>query len=210
MISKAVQEAAGRTFKGATIAWGGGQCYDFDTPNPQIVTIEDIAYALAFTVRWRGQNRHNGGRVFYGVGQHCVFGAEEMLRAGHGVEKALEFLTHEDDEVVLPDFPGPAKNSVEGLRPFAKRQGDALAAHYGWPRPDPDLCKVWDMRMMNTEKRDIMTGHSADTFQTSDHVSMTEDLFPAFERRIVPYSHPAKAARRWLSLYRELGGPGYV
>jgi hypothetical protein len=196
-ISDGMAAQAGRTYRGATIAWGRGQCYDFDTPNPEIITEEDVAYALAYTVRWRGQTRFHGRRCFYGVGQHCVFGAEEMLAAGYGPAHALAFLTHEADEVVLPDFPGPAKACVPEFRAFAKRQGEALADRFGWDATDPDL---------TTEKRDLMPGHSADTFHSSARTSIHESEFPPFERELVPYAHPEVAAHRWLALYRMLGG----
>lgn len=205
-ISEAMAEAAGRTYRGATIAWGRGQCYDFDNPNPEIITLEDAAYALAYTVRWRGQTRFAGERCFYGVAQHCVFGAKMMLAEGFGPDNAMAFLLHELDEVVLPDFPGPVKASVPGFRELAKRQGEALASHLGFSCPDPDLVKRWDMRMMTTEKRDLMPGHEADTFHSSGHVPIDEVEFPAFARQIVPYAHPDVAALEWLAAYRHLGG----
>lgn len=205
-ISDEMAATAGRTYRGATIAWGRGECYDFDNPNPGIIDLEDVAYALAFTVRWRGQTRFRGQRCFYGVGQHCCFGAEEMLAAGHSSRDAFAFLWHEPDEVVLPDFPGPAKDCVPGFKPFAKRQGDALLQRFGYSIPNPDLCKEWDLRMMVTEKRDLMAGHEADTFHSSARTSISESRFPAFEREIVPYAHPEIAARRWLELYWQLGG----
>lgn len=200
-ISDEMAAAAGRTYRGATIAWGRGECYDFDAPNPEVITLEDIAYALAFTPRWRGQTRFAGARCFFGVGQHCVFGADRMMEEGHGRQAALDFLLHELDEVVLPDFPGPAKNSVPGFREFAKRQGEALGAHLGHRCRDADLIKRWDMRMMVTEKRDLMPGHEADAFHTSDRVTIDEVEFPAFATRIVPAAHPELAARDWLAAY---------
>lgn len=206
-ISDSTREAAGRTYRGATIAWGRGECYDFDAPNPEIITVEDIAYALAYTVRWRGQTRFRGHRCYYGVGQHCIFGAEEMVAAGMGRAHAFAFLLHELDEVALPDFPGPAKMCVPGFREFARKQGDALQDALGWPGPpDPDLCKRWDIRMLNTEKRDLMAGHERDTFHNSHRQSASVENFPPFEREIVPFAHPDVAAVRFLELYWQLGG----
>ena len=133
--------------------------------------------------------------------------AEEMLAAGYGEAHALGFLMHEPDEVVLPDFPGPAKACLPGFKDFARRQGDALIDRFGWAGPpDPDLCKRWDLRMMTTEKRDLMAGHEADTFHSSARTSISEDEFPAFEREIEPYCFPDEAATRWLELYHKLGG----
>lgn len=205
-VSEGMAERAGRTYRGATIAWGGGECYDFDNPNPEIISVEDVAYALAYTPRWRGQTRFRGRRCFYGVGQHCVFGAEEMLAAGCSTSDAFSFLWHEPDEVVLPDFPGPAKNSVPGFKAFAKRQGDALLDRFGYSIANPDLCKRWDLMVGVTEKRDLMAGHEADTFQTSSHAPVHETEFPPLARELVPYAHPDLAALRWLELYWQLGG----
>jgi hypothetical protein len=196
----------GHVYRGATIAWGEGKSYDFDTPNCEIITLEDIAYALAFTVRWRGQTRFRGSRCFFGVAQHCTFGAEAMIEEGYDRADAFSFLWHEADEVVLPDWPGPAKLCVPGLREFCKGQGQALLDHLGYTIPHPGLIKAVDARMMNTEKRDLMRGHEADTFHSSARQSIEDSAFPPFEREIVPYAHPELAAKRWLELYWQLGG----
>jgi hypothetical protein len=203
-ISAGMAERAGRTYRGATIAWGRGECYDYDRPNPEIITLDDIAHALAFTVRWRGQTIHRGRRCFFGVGQHCIFGAEEMLAEGYSRAQAFAFLVHEPDEITLPDYPGPAKQSVPGLREFAKRQGEAICAYRGWIDPDPDLTKAIDLRMMVTEKRDLMPGHQRDIFHSSARASIDEQAHRPFAREIIPYDHPAEAAPRWLELYHEL------
>lgn len=204
-ISAEMADAAARHIKGHTIAWGLGQCYNFDEPNPEIISLEDACYAWAYTVRWRGQTRQNGMRPFYGVGQHLVFGAEEMLTEGFNKHTIIAWIFHEDDEVVLPDFPGPAKNAVPGLREFAKRQGDALRQRFNIGRADADLMKRWDIRMMVTEKRDLMPGHEGDRFHTSDHRTIMEAEFAPFERRIIPYRHPEEAALRLMVLLDQMG-----
>lgn len=203
-VSEQMADAAARHITGACIAWGRGLIYDFDNPNPEIITLEDAAYALAYTVRWRGQTVQDGQRCFFGVGQHCLFGAEEMLAAGHGPANALGFLWHEPDEVVLPDFPGPVKPRVPGFRDLANTQGRALLDHFGISIPNPDLCKEWDMRMMVTEKRDLLTGHSNDRFHTSSHVTIREAEFPPFERTIIPFDHPTTAAVKFLEIHHWL------
>lgn len=205
-ITPEMADAAARQITGGCIAWGRGEVYDFEHPNPEIITLEDAAYALAYTVRWRGQTVQEGRRCFYGVGQHCVFGAMELRIAGHSPEDTLAFLFHEPDEVVLPDFPGPCKPLVPEFRPLAKRQGDALLERFGIAIPDPDLMKRWDLRMMVTEKRDLMPGHGDARFHTSSHVPIMEAEFPPFERRIVPYHHPDRAAVEWLAAVNALMG----
>lgn len=204
-ISRQMADAAARQIKGATIAWGNGQCYDFAAPNPEIICLEDMAYALAYTVRWRGQTRSMGKRCFYGVGQHIVFGVEEMMREGHDRADLIGFLFHEPDEVVLPDMPGPCKNAIPGWRDFARIQGQALLDRFGQSIRDPDLIKAIDIRMMVTEKRDLMPGHERDRFQTSDNEAIMESIFQPFERVIYPYSHPDQAAIRFMKICNSLG-----
>src|SRR3546814_17526745 len=70
-ISAAMADAAARHIKGHTIAWGGGECYNFDEPNPEIITLEDAAFAWAYTARWRGQTRWHRSDERR-VGKACV------------------------------------------------------------------------------------------------------------------------------------------
>jgi uncharacterized protein len=197
---------AARHVKGATIAWGGDRYLDLLNPNPEVVTIEDYAYALAFSVRWRGQTQIFGRRVLYGVAEHCVRGAEQMLREGYGREAALAFLGHESDEVPFGDTPGPAKQlwSPE-QRVAVRRWGDALDLRFGFGDTHSALVKRFDIRMLVTEKRDLLAGHQDDVFST-DGEHMADGRYSAFEQPIKPYRHPERAAERFLNLYRQLGG----
>lgn len=193
-----------RTITGASIAWGEGRIYDFENPNPEIITLEDAAFALAYTVRWRGQTRRWGKRCLYSVAEHCVFGAGQMLHYGHGAEHALAFLWHEADEIVLPDMPGPIKPCVPGFRELAKRQGDLILTRFGITIPDHDLVKRWDLRMLITEKRDLLGGHGDDQFHDSHHVSISEVEFPPFQEEISPVSHPDFAAINFINAHNAL------
>lgn len=196
MISDATATEAQRHVSGLTMAWGDGTQYNFGEPNPEVISIEDYAFGLAFTVRFRGQTRHRGERVFYGVGQHNVIGAEELLRAGHGKANAIAFLFHESGELPFGDLPGPAKAMFPGWRDHEKRHCEAINARFGIATPDPDLIKRFDVRMFLTERRDLMLGGLGGKPITPG--------FEPFEAEIVPYAHPGKAARRFLTLYHEL------
>ena len=163
-LSETTERETARYIKGSTIAWGGGHYYDFDAPNPEVITLEDAAYALAYTVRWRGQTRDRGGqRCFYGVAQHCVVMATGVFDEGNGAANALAALWHEDDEIVLPDWPGPVK--TDAIRAQAKKQGDAIRARFGIPQGDRDLIKRFDVRMLVTERRDLMAWAKGDRWE---------------------------------------------
>ena len=201
-ISEQTAQEAARQIVGATIAWGDGRYYDLETPNPEIITIEDYAYALAYTCRWRGQTRNRWGqRAFYGVGQHVITMAYHLLADGHGKTNALAGLYHESDEVPFPDWLGPGKKLVPGLDELTKRHGVAIKARFGIETPDPDLIKQYDIRMLVTEKRDLMRS-PRDTF-TIDGVLSTEGYEP-FDQMIVPWWHPDVAGEKFMRCLAEL------
>lgn len=194
---------AARTVSGHTIAWSRGEVFDFDNPDASTVTLEDYAFALACTVRWRAQTWFNGERCFYGVGQHCCIGTRDLMRAGHDAEVCRSFLFHESDEVPLPDMPKPAKVYMPEFSALAKRCGAALDRRFGITHPDPVLIKVQDIRMLVTEKRDLLPGHAANAF-TTDGTTPTEGFEPLPDP-IWPHPHPAVAAREFLQLASYLG-----
>ncbi len=198
---------AAKHIRGATIAWGANQYLDLEDPDHIRVTLEDYAYCLAYTVRWRGQARCRDTRPFYGVGQHVVFGTEEMLAEGIYKEHAIAFLFHESDELPFGDFPGPAKAlpCIRETCELAKRIGKSVDCGFGITVPDPDLIKRWDIRMLVTEKRDILSGDFSgdDWAHQGDGEPMAG--YEPFKRRIVPYAHPEQAAFRFLYLCKQLG-----
>lgn len=200
------QEAA-RHIRGATIAWGADQYLDLEDPENIRVSLEDYAYCLAYTVRWRGQCRTvTGERPFYGVGQHVIFGAEEMVAAGHAKADALAFLFHESDELPFGDFPGPAKGipCIRETCVLAKRIGASVDRGFDVRVPDPDLVKRWDIRMLVTEKRDLLSGRFASDDWAHDGDGDATAGYEPFDRLIVPYPHPEIAARRFLEMHAEL------
>lgn len=208
MTAEANAAEAARHVHGATIAWGADDYLDLDNPDSIAVSVEDYAYCLAYTVRWRGQTKtREGARPFYGVAEHVVRGAEHLVREGYGTEHAFAFLFHESDEVPFGDFPGPAKKlpDVAPVVALAKRIGASIDNAFGVTFPDPALIKRWDIRMLVTEKRDLLPSFLADNWKHDGDGQWTEGFEP-FEERIIPYAHPELAARRFLELYRQLGG----
>lgn len=199
-------EAAKHVY-GTTIGLGDGSYFDFVEPERTDMTIADYAYALAYSVRFRGQCWSRGQRAFYGVGQHCIIGAEQMLRDGLGEVNALAFLMHEPDEMPWGDFPSPAKQLIPAdMRALIKRSGDAILKHFGVAVPDPSLVKRYDIRLFATEKRDLMPQFARKTWMRGEIVIDATPGYEPFDRPIYPYSHPDQAATRFLALYRDLGG----
>lgn len=189
--------AAAKQIKGATIALSSGSYFDYLNPSATTMTIEDYAYALAYTVRFRGQCKQNGQHVFYSVAQHCVIGAHHLMADGHGAINALAFLGHESDEVPFGDMPGPTKPLFAEWKAITKPVGEALDRHFNIPAGDRDLLKRYDLRMLATEKRDLMAHCHAEEWELVAG-------YEPFNRTIQPAYHPDLAAQDFLILWDNL------
>ncbi len=127
---------------------------------PEQVRFEDIGHALAQKIRFNGQCTVMG----YTVAQHCVLGSMMVPPA-----LGLPFLLHEIDEVFLPDIPSPLKKFVRVELPdkalctwdelCGKHRASILYAIGLLPLCeliDAPEVKEADLRMLMTEKRDLM------------------------------------------------------
>jgi hypothetical protein len=103
------------------------------------LTLEDIAIPLGHVVRWSGAfapSQH------FSVAEHCVQGAELMLKITGMVDASLLFLHHDDEEAIIGDIPGPLKEVVlrSGCRVIdnlAKLLRRSIWRHLNLPNPDP-------------------------------------------------------------------------
>ena len=158
----AAAEAMTSRIVGPTILMGDGLYFDFEAPSADGMTIEDYAWGLVASNRFRGQSRctqcilpHH--RMLYNVAQHCVLLVKAMYEDGHPLAAIYQGLMHESDEVAWGDIPGPAKQLFPPeVRALIKRSGDAIDRRFGVPHEHKDLVKHYDLRMLATEKRDLM------------------------------------------------------
>ncbi|MBB4859678.1 hypothetical protein HNO88_003007 [Novosphingobium chloroacetimidivorans] len=187
---------------GPTILMGDGAYFDYEADHAHGMTIEDYAWGLASTNRFRGQTRlrtYNGigRRCLYNVAQHVVWLTWHMMDDGCSDEQAFEGLMHESDEVPWGDFPGPAKGLLgEQAATVVKANGDAIDRHFGVTHNHKALVKQYDIRMLATEKRDLMPHSGVDRWE------WTKGYEP-FPSQIEPWSAEA-SADEFQALYREL------
>lgn len=191
-----------RRIDGPTILMGDGSYFDYENPMATEMTIEDYAWALASQGRFSGQCRArlvNGQpRCVYTVCEHVVRMAEQMLRDGHATEVAFAGLMHESDEIVFPDVVSPAKGYLGEAKHKIKMWGEIIAAYFdATPGMWPDLLKQYDIRMLATEKRDLMPQGGSDIWRILDK-------YPPFDFEIIPWPNADHAVRRFLSLYEQL------
>ena len=134
-----------------SIQLSSGQYFDFLNPESTPLHIKDIAAGLSRICRYTGHLRDLEVDT-YTVAQHCVLASE------NGDGDPLEFLMHDSAESVIGDVSSPLKQLLPDYKIVEDRVEAALAKQYDLPRPMTTACKLIDLRMLATEKRDLMPG----------------------------------------------------
>ena len=83
-----------------------GLAFDYDDPQPEMISLIDIARALSMTARFGGHTTR-----FYSVAAHALLVRALVVEAGHP-ELALAALHHDSHEAYLGDIPTPLKRSL--------------------------------------------------------------------------------------------------
>ena len=186
---------------GPKILLGDGAYFDYDFPDATRMTVDDYAWALLSKGRFSGQTRYRESRCIYTVLQHVCQMAEHMIKDGVSKSVCFAGLMHESDEIVFPDIPGPIKHTLppEMLQRISL-WGDAIDRRFNVPKLNPfqkSLVKEYDMRMLATEKRDLMP-HS------SEHSWKILDGVPPFDEEIVPAPHHECVLPWFTDLFQQL------
>lgn len=184
-------DATVRNAVGPTILMGSGVYFDFEDPDSTPVSIEDVAYALAFEGRFAGQcvHRRTRRRVFYCVAEHCV----RMSRLVPP-EHAYDALMHEVGEAPCGDMTGPLKRLCPDYKAVEKRCEASGLRRFMVPMRDKGLIKEYDIVMLAWERRDL-TPWTGETWSF-------EPKFPVPAAAINPWG-PYRAAREFMFRFRE-------
>ncbi len=148
-----LRESTIRRAIGPTILLGSGSYFDFEDPENSEITLEDVAFGLGFTGRCAGQcvSRITGRRVFYSVAEHCVRMSFQVP-----IELALQALWHEAGEAVCDNMTAPLKSLNPTYKAIEKRCEAAIQKKFGIVMTDPLAIKQADIRMLATERRDLL------------------------------------------------------
>lgn len=150
--------------------------------------IEDIAHALSNLCRFNGHCRK-----FYSVAQHSV------LCSLYCTKYPLTALLHDAAEAYVGDVSKPLKKHLNS-ETFSKLEDDILYDIYWWFGCDRDFSqcppeiKEVDMRMLATEKRDLMRDNG-------EWSSLTG--YEPYPEIIKPWK-PKKAKKLFLARFKEL------
>lgn len=153
------------------------------SPSPDDVHIEDIAHALSLMCRFGGHCRD-----FYSVAQHSVLVASLLVTK----EWKLAALLHDASEAYMADVLRPIKASLSQLHEVEKGLEICISQKFGTMYPLHEHIKYADMRLLATEKRDLMilTEHP---WQPLPH---------PLSEKIIPWS-PKEAEKRFLSDFQD-------
>lgn len=179
---------------------------DLVDPDPRDIDFGTIATVLSRVPRFGG---HTRGRCVYSVAQHCVEGANAIVRDTDRRDWALAFLLHDAHEAFVGDMPTPVANALATvIHPHGVLVREAIAAlkyridvviygAAGVPLPLPDIVKEYDLRMLRAE-RDACLAPSPQPWD-----AVVEAAVPAQGCDLHPWA--AKVAEVvWMGMFQDL------
>ncbi len=149
----------------------GLKFYPF-APRVQDVDIRDIAHALSNICRFTGHVKRH-----YSVGQHAILTSRRLLEEHEDPHIALQGLHHDDSEAYLNDVASPLKRRLGNYKKVEKTVSEVIYSAFGLPKELSEKVKIADLRMLATEKRDLM-GPSPEPWGL---------VLPPYEDTVVPW-----------------------
>lgn len=173
-----------------TILTNNGQYFDFENPEDYTFDIGVIAHALSNLCRFTGHTKY-----FYSVAQHSVY-VSNLMPSGKNLK--LAGLLHDAAEAFVGDVSAPLKHLLPDYKAIEKRVEAAIFNHFGLPPLLLDEVKQFDLCLLATEQRDLMSdAHSSKTVRWSWQDDLRVRPLPF---KIAPYS-PEAACQFFLNRY---------
>jgi hypothetical protein len=173
-----------------------GRYFDLSNPDPASIDIEDIATALSRICRFTGHTRS-----FYSVAQHSV-SVSRLVPP----EYALQGLLHDASEAYLGDVSSPLKQLLPDYRAIEAKVEAAIAERFGFSLPLHPSIKQADLRMLVTERRDLMPRALPPYAGVDKQAWYWTDSIEPQRGMIIWGQHPATAQADFLHRYNELTG----
>ncbi len=133
----------------ASIETFTGKLFDIRNPKPEMVCIEDIAHSLSGLPRFTMHCKFP-----YPVAQHLRIGSYFVPK-----EFAFDYFCHDFSEAYLNDMSRPMKHFTavgKEYRKIERRVQSVIAEVIGFSKREPKIVKLFDTRMLYTEKAQLM------------------------------------------------------
>lgn len=133
---------------GAWLQTFTGKAFCFEDSQPEDIDIIDITHALSNVCRFNGHTRE-----FYSVAQHSV-----LVSKACAPEDALWGLLHDASEAYMGDLVRPIKHHPDlyRYRNMELSVMFAVCERFGLSMPQPVSVSEADVRVLFTEKRDLL------------------------------------------------------
>ena len=116
-----------------TIRTFSGKNFDIYNPDPNEITIEDIAHSLSLSCRFNGHTQD-----FYSVAEHCLWVSDRCETY------KMEGLLHDATEAYMVDMPSPFKDRMGNYKSIEDDVMKLIAHKYNINYPFPKEVKKWD------------------------------------------------------------------
>lgn len=146
-----------------------GKAFDYGNPDPESITIFDIAHALSNICRFTGHTIS-----FYSVAQHSVLCSYAPEVQGDPTLQ-LYALLHDAHEAYVGDVNSPLKSLCQGYQEIEDRVQRTCFEKFHLEWPQPPVIKTVDLRMLSTERLRML-------------VTMTERCWPQALNDYSPYT----------------------
>lgn len=132
-----------------------GGYLDFLEPNPEVIQIEDIAYALAHEGRWANHTKR-----FYSVAEHCV-------QLSYLSENPRQALMHDATEAYMRDIPAPLKDLLPKYRWLETKLQRVIFQKYGMDHIPMEVHEL-DKELADTEWLNIVISENWTTLSPKE------------------------------------------
>lgn len=175
--------------------YSGATFFPLD-PNPDVLTLDDVAIPLSRMCRYGGHCLQ-----FYSVAEHCVLMARHLRAAGYDDARCLQALMHDASEAFIADIVRPVKGKLAGYKDAEERLMRALSPRFGFDWPMTPVVRDLDASMIAVERpaNMLMTGVPDDLWG----VTVPAPTNPKIE---LQFWNPDQAAAEFFAEFFALGG----
>lgn len=136
-----------------------GKMIDPYNPDPEMITLVDIAHSLSNICRWNGHSMR-----FYSVAQHSLFVSGMMDRP----EDKLAALLHDASEAYLTDLPRPVKYRMDKYFDVEFNLMMVISRKFGFQYPLSVVVQDADDYALQFEYDNIVTNDRIKTLTPHD------------------------------------------